>query len=663
MSTTADRRLFVTAAALSLALTGVTVWAVARQGRALQARERADLRSAAEAAARERAVALEASWQRALEVAALAWQAAGPDGLDAWVTGQREWLLAGHLEPDGTCLIFPRSPLDEPLPAPAAPATAAADARNAADPAGALGQFRQLAATTDPLVRAGALLAAAACEQQLGQPLAAARTFAEAAQLLRSTPGLARFEFRAELARVESLLAAGAPAEAVAGVAGLVRMAEAGHPARLGAADVARLAAAVRLLDAEQAGPLLEAIGELGQRAARRDALAAAMAGRLRIWAADPGTAHGAAALATVAEPEPLVLAVRETAEGGWLGVGVPARELLARYWPRPAPGTPWQVRAGGEAESAAVLVRLGPEFGGAVLEPSPEAAQRLSRLGRRQMGLVVATATGTAGGWALVLWMLGRAMARQRELVRLQRRFVADVSHELKTPLALIRLLAETLAGQRVRDPQRVQNYLETITRESERLSVLLDGILDFSRMQSGRKQYEFGACDVAAVARQAWALFEPQLVAEGFDARLELAPDLPAVRGDAQALQQVLVNLLQNAHRYAGAGKFIRLAAAREGHLVVLTVEDHGIGMTPHQLERLGDSFYRGDDTRVRQTRGAGLGLTIVSHIVAAHRGKLEVQSRPGQGSTFTVWIPAEPGGAEADGGPPGPGPSGYQ
>jgi len=144
--------------------------------------------------------------------------------------------------------------------------------------------------------------------------------------------------------------------------------------------------------------------------------------------------------------------------------------------------------------------------------------------------------------------------------------------------------------------------------------------------------------------VARQAWTLFEPQFQSEGFEARLELAPGLPVIRADAQALQQVLVNLLQNAYRYAGERKFVRLAVSREGYVIVMVVEDHGIGMSRNQLDRLGESFFRADDTRVRQTRGVGLGLAIVNHIVTAHRGKIEVQSRPGQGSTFTVWIPFE-------------------
>ncbi len=274
--------------------------------------------------------------------------------------------------------------------------------------------------------------------------------------------------------------------------------------------------------------------------------------------------------------------------------------------------------------------------------EPSDSALRAATE---RTTMLVILAAVGTTGAWGLVIWMMLRAMARQRELVRLQRRFVADVSHELKTPLTMIRLLAETLLDGRIRDPDRIRTYYETITRESERLSVLLDGILDFSRAESGRRQYRFEDCDVGSIAYQAWRLFEPQFAAEGFDRRIEVGSDLPTIQADQAAIQQIIVNLLQNAYRYAGEAKFVRLAVNRDGYLIVITVEDHGIGMTRNQLSRLGDSFFRAEDTRVRQTRGTGLGLAIVNHAVQAHGGKLEVQSRPGKGSTFTVWIPYEP------------------
>ena len=255
---------------------------------------------------------------------------------------------------------------------------------------------------------------------------------------------------------------------------------------------------------------------------------------------------------------------------------------------------------------------------------------------------LAAAALVCTAAAWGMVAWVLFRVAARQRETVRLQRRFVADISHELKTPLALVRLLAETLRDGRVSDPPRVHEYHTTITREAERLSALLENILDYSRIESGQKQYEQTDCDIDEVARQAWRLFEPQFAGDGFTAELEIEDDLPAIRGDPQALGQLMINLLQNAHRYSGDTKFVRLTVGREPENIVITVEDHGIGMSRSQTQRLGDSFYRAPDPRVRKTRGTGLGHAIIKHIITAHNGKLGVYSHPSLGSTFVVRLP---------------------
>ncbi|TWT40311.1 Alkaline phosphatase synthesis sensor protein PhoR [Phycisphaerae bacterium RAS1] len=322
-----------------------------------------------------------------------------------------------------------------------------------------------------------------------------------------------------------------------------------------------------------------------------------------------------------------------------------PSDFIIARYWFAVDVEPVWDVHVGGPPDDTLLLTTLRSPFQGAYLVASKYTLSRQEELRQRRAGFLALTVTGMAAGWSLVSWMLVRAVRRQRELVSLQQRFVADVSHELKTPLALIRLLAETLQAQRIRDPHRAQEYLETITRESERLTVLLDSILDFSRIERGMKQYSFSDCDVGMVARQAWTLFAPQFASSGFNSRVDIEDNLPVIHADGQALQQVLVNLLQNAYRYGAEGKYVRLNVRREGFLVVMTVEDHGIGMTNDQLRELGASFYRAPDPRVRRTRGTGLGLTIVNHIVTAHGGKLEVQSREGAGSAFTVWLPLDP------------------
>jgi signal transduction histidine kinase len=626
---------------LSVALTALTLWAVARQGQALAAREFADLRNAATEAVTQRHAALLADVQRTFDLAARAWEHGGADELDAWVAGGTEELLLCVQTGDGLWEAFPRTPLERSLPS-SQPATSPAG--ESADLMTMLREFQQSATNADPLTRAGALLAMAAVEQQLGHPLAAARIFADAAQLLRSTPQLAGYAFRAELSRIDSLIAAGDHERARQALEAFVRGLAANSAALLGEMELGRLeqdAAALNVGSKEALGSTLD---ELRHRARGRAELLAAARQTLATHDARGGAAERAQFLrGQVTVADPLVLAVRTLPENTRIALVWPAAAVLTRYWRPGSETVPWQARLPGP-ESGPTLVRLGPEFGGAVLEPTPARAAELRVTARRQTTAVVATAIGMAGAWVLVIWMMTRVVARQRELAQLQGRFVADVSHELKTPLALIRLCAETLAERRVTDPERVTSYHETIVRESERLSLLLDNILDLGRIESGRKVFAFSECDVVAVAQQAWTLFEPRFAQEGFETHLDLGPDLPTIRADAAALQQVLVNLLQNAHRYAGDGKYVRLAVWREGYVILLRVEDHGIGMNRGELDRLGESFFRADDTRVRQTRGVGLGLAIANHIVAAHGGKLEVQSRPGQGSTFTVWIPFE-------------------
>ena len=643
MRSTAERHLVLLVVAVSLALTGLTVWAVARQSRALQTRERAALRSSAETAAARRTAILHADVRHLFDAARRAWESGRLDEFDVWSTRQTDWLLTCCSVDGGPWRICPRTPLEEPTPDAAAEVGSPDDNTLLAR----LRNIQRLATDPDPLTRATALLAMAAYEQQLGHPLAASRILGDAAQLFRSTPPLARFAFRADLNRIDTLLDAGDHDRARAAYALLLETLLKGHPARLGLEETAALNRQRDALGLDDYDPLTSDLEELNRRARQRQAIAAATASVL----AGEGTSRQAPIgptsflAGTSSSSDPFVVVVFAGTSGPRFALVATASQLLVR-WRDPGASEPgWQVRLPDDHAAALPLIELGPEFANAVLDPSPAAATRLQNLARRQLAVLLAAAAGSIGAWALVIWMMVRVVARQRELAHLQSRFVADVSHELKTPLALIRLLAETLADRRIRDPERMQAYHETITKESERLTVLLDNILDMGRIESGRKQYEFGQCDIADVARQAWTLFEPQFAEEDFDAHLEIADGLPTIHADEQALQQVLVNLLQNAHRYCGDRKFVRLSVAREGYLIVLVVDDHGIGMNRGELHRLGESFFRADDTRVRQTRGAGLGLAIINHIVTAHGGKIEIHSRAGEGSKFTVWIPFEP------------------
>lgn len=653
MRSKGETRLVALVVLVSLTLTGVTVWAVAQQGKTLQQREMADLVNQATTAATHRLAALRGSLQRAGDEAARRWRRGGLDDLDVWAAEQETWLVTCVQRPDEPWVTLPQTFLSQPVPGPRDPNEAGPPAMRY-DLNATLDYFRQLASSPDPLTRAGALLGSAAYEQKLGHPLSAARLLADAAELLRADPELARYAFRADVRRIDALMTAGEFDYARDGLRALVESLLHVHPGRLGARELERIQQQANRLGVAPDDEVGELLPVLRRRVEEREVVNKIALDAWQARERELDIDAGEVAFSTIERDgqPPLVCGAQRIGPECVVVLVTPADWLLDRYWMRQGIGIPWQATLGDEAASRERLIELGPAFGGAVLVPTRAAQAALEQTGRRRTGTVVAVGAATVGAWGLVIWMMLRVVARQRELAHIQSRFVADISHELKTPLALIRLLAETLAERRVRDPNRMQNYHETITRESERLSALLDNILDLGRIESGRKQYEFALCDVGQVARQAWTLYEPQFTSDGFDAQLELAGPLPLVRADASALQQVIVNLLQNAYRYASEQRFVRLRVAREGHLIVITVEDRGIGMNRAQLNRLGDSFFRAEDTRVRQQRGTGLGLAIVNHIVTAHHGKMEVRSQPGRGSTFTIWIPCEPPESEGHG-----------
>lgn len=337
------------------------------------------------------------------------------------------------------------------------------------------------------------------------------------------------------------------------------------------------------------------------------------------------------------------VLVRRALGEEFELALVTTQASLISRYIQKD-PAATWELVPFGEKPTRPKAGALGDGFGRPLAQLTPAAAAELDRESRQRWRLVTLIGVATGAGWGVLIWLMARLVRQQREVVRLQRRIIADVSHELKTPLALIRLHAETLREGRVRETHRQLEYLDTITRESERLSVLLDSILDFSKIERGHHEFIFQNCDVREVLRQAWALYEPQFTSAGFDAKSEIEVARPNIKADPNAIQQVLVNLLQNAYRYSRDRKFVRLRARTEGFLILIEVEDRGIGISRDQLKELGASFVRGPDPRVREARGTGLGLAIVNRIVTAHGGKLEVRSTPDSGSTFTVWLPVD-------------------
>jgi len=244
-------------------------------------------------------------------------------------------------------------------------------------------------------------------------------------------------------------------------------------------------------------------------------------------------------------------------------------------------------------------------------------------------------------GGLGLTYHNVSKEMA----LAKLKSDFVSNVSHELRTPLSLIRLYAETLEMGRMVSPDKYQEYYQIIRKESERLTALINNILDFSRIEAGRKEYDFRETDISELVRNTLESYKYQNEQQGFAFEEKIEP-VPPMRVDREALARSLVNLVNNALKYSQDRKFIGVNLYRKNGSVKLEVVDHGIGIPSQEQDRIFEKFYRVGDPLVHNTKGSGLGLSLVRHIVKAHGGDVSVDSTPGEGSTFTITLPVERG-----------------
>jgi signal transduction histidine kinase len=235
------------------------------------------------------------------------------------------------------------------------------------------------------------------------------------------------------------------------------------------------------------------------------------------------------------------------------------------------------------------------------------------------------------------------RATSREMKLAEAKSTFVSNVSHELKTPLALIRLFAETLELGRVKNAEKAHEYHRIINSESRRLTQLINNILDFSKIEAGRKEYQFVESDVAEVVVEVLKSYDYQISSAGFEMTTDIDADLPPAAIDRDAISQALLNLVNNAVKYSDDTKKISVRVRRRDGDVAIEVADHGIGIPRSEQEKIFEKFYRVSTGLVHDTKGSGLGLALVKHIVEAHKGKIQLESAPGRGSRFTILIPA--------------------
>jgi len=250
------------------------------------------------------------------------------------------------------------------------------------------------------------------------------------------------------------------------------------------------------------------------------------------------------------------------------------------------------------------------------------------------------------------------KSIGKQVKLNRLKNDFIATVTHELKTPLSSMRVLVDTLLEgglsphQRCAacenpysNPQQVMEYLQLVAKENERLSRLIDNFLSFSRMERNKQAFQMRQTSPTSIARTAAEAVRTKLGRGNCRFETDIPDELPAIKADHDAMVTVLVNLLDNAYKYSYDEKKIKLRAATENGRVCFSVSDNGLGIPRRALKKIFRRFYQVDRSLSRRTEGCGLGLSIAKFIVDAHEGKITVDSRPGQGSTFTVVLPALP------------------
>ncbi len=242
----------------------------------------------------------------------------------------------------------------------------------------------------------------------------------------------------------------------------------------------------------------------------------------------------------------------------------------------------------------------------------------------------------------AMLALIVARTVSRQMRLARLKNDLIATVSHELKTPLAAVRMLVETLLEGRVRNPQQAREYLQLMARENERLTRMIDNFLTFSRMERNKVAFDFTRLRPEEFISAAVACVQEKFNKPGCRLEVDVAPDLPPITGDRDALVTVLLNLLDNAYKYSRDDKRVALRAYAADGNVCVEVTDEGIGLSRWAAKKIFGRFYQVDRTLSRGAGGCGLGLSIVKFIVDAHGGTIDLTSQLGKGSTFTVRLP---------------------
>jgi signal transduction histidine kinase len=304
--------------------------------------------------------------------------------------------------------------------------------------------------------------------------------------------------------------------------------------------------------------------------------------------------------------------------------------------------------------ENGRVLFSNGTPQDGYLLESNfdPPFASWKARAGLRNTNLDSLARSSflhSAGATVLVLLVLVlgialtlRATDREARLAQAKSNFVANVSHELKTPLSLLSLFSEILELGLVKNEAKKIEYYQVMRHESRRLNKLIDNILDFSKIEAGRKTYNFVAGDMTEVIENVLSSYRYQIDNSGFDVQTNMQPDLPPVAFDRDAMTQVVSNLIDNSIKYSRDVKQLSITTKTLGSVLFVEIADRGIGIPRAEQAKIFEKFYRVGNGLVHDVKGSGLGLSLVKHIVEAHKGTITVESDVGKGSRFTIHLP---------------------
>ncbi|WP_339816114.1 ATP-binding protein [uncultured Imperialibacter sp.] len=237
---------------------------------------------------------------------------------------------------------------------------------------------------------------------------------------------------------------------------------------------------------------------------------------------------------------------------------------------------------------------------------------------------------------------MVFRNIRAEMQLAQTKSDFVSNVSHEIRTPLSLISMFAETLLLGRVTTETRKKEYYEIIVKETGRLTNIVNKILNFSQIEANKKTYHLESVLLNDIVREVLHTYSFHLENKGFTYKVHFTDDLPNMMADTESVMEAIINLLDNAIKYSPDTKHLDISTERMEQWVVVAVKDQGVGIEEKKLKQIFDKFYRVTQGDIYNTQGAGLGLSIVKHIMEAHSGQITVESEPGKGSTFKLMFP---------------------